>query len=354
MAASGFGSRPSFVSGGIGERAIVERIGRRSIVETTAIVGAGLSALSCARRLEEAGTTCRIFEKSRGPGGRLSTRRAGELRFDHGAQYFTVRDARFREQVERWREEGLATPWRGRIVSLERGEVTATSTAIDRYVGVPKMSGLVRSLVGEIPVVTGCRVTELRPSDSGWTVCAEDGRAFGPFERVVVSAPAPQAAELLTPAPALAAAARSAQFAPCWAVMLAFDDPLPLDFDGAFVAQSPLSWVARNSSKPERPDVESWVLHGSPEWSAAHLEESPQEALEALLVAFAEATQIELPAARHAVAHRWRFALPVTPLEELCLYEPDLGLGACGDWCGGPRVEGAYLSGSTMAERLIG
>ncbi|MEY3209703.1 MAG: hypothetical protein RIT28_184, partial [Pseudomonadota bacterium] len=28
--------------------------------------------------------------------------------------------------------------------------------------------------------------------------------------------------------------------------------------------------------------------------------------------------------------------------------------GACGDWCVGPRVEAAYLSGVAMAGRVLG
>ncbi|MEM1245277.1 MAG: FAD-dependent oxidoreductase [Acidobacteriota bacterium] len=321
-------------------------------MEDIAIIGAGLSAVSCARRLREAGTSCRLFEKSRGPGGRLSTRRAGELRFDHGAQYFTARDSRFREQIEAWRAEGLAAPWQGRIVSIDHGQVSPTSTPIERYVGVPRMSVLSRALMGDIPIETGCRITALRRTTAGWVLSSEEGAQHGPFRQVVVSAPAPQAAELLEPAAELAAAARSARFAPCWAAMLAFEEPLPLNFDGAFVASSALSWIARNSSKPERPEAESWVLHGSSEWSTAHLEESPKEALEGLTSAFREAVQMELPEAVHAVAHRWRFALPETPLEDRCLYDATVGVGACGDWCGGPRVEGAYLSGWELADRL--
>ena len=83
-----------------------------------AVLGAGLSGLTCARRLTEQQHTVKVFEKARGPGGRMSTRRAGPLRFDHGAQYFTVRDTRFAAAVERWRAAGIVAAWEGRIVSL--------------------------------------------------------------------------------------------------------------------------------------------------------------------------------------------------------------------------------------------
>ena len=64
------------------------------------------------------------------------------------------------------------------------------------------------------------------------------------------------------------------------------------------------------------------------------------------------AREFDIPAS--LTAHRWRFALPVNPLDEPCLFDSDRALAACGDWAGGPRVEGAFLSGCTAADRLLG
>ena len=78
----------------------------------------------------------------------------------------------------------------------------------------------------------------------------------------------------------------------CWSLMLSFDIPLSsIPFDGAFVDDSPLSWIARNSSKPgRRTEPESWVLHASPEWSRQNLE-TPGDVIERqLLTAFWSAT----------------------------------------------------------------
>ena len=141
---------------------------------------------------------------------------------------------------------------------------------------------------------------------------------------------------------------------PCWAVMAVLDSPLPVQFDGAFVQDSSLSWVARNSSKPMRSsDQDCWVLHGSADWSLNHADDPSAEVIERLLQEFWRLTRIPAIKPRHIAAHRWRYALPLEPLEDRCLFDSASGLGACGDWCSGPRVEGAFLSGAAAAGYVL-
>jgi len=167
-----------------------------------------------------------------------------------------------------------------------------------------------------------------------------------------VTVPAPQAGPLLAEEPWLEEATRRARLHPCWAVLAAYAEALDVPFDGAFVEHPALSWVARNSSKPGRPPGEAWVLHAGREWSEAHLEGDPREVAPLLLAAFDEVVGRALPRPVFLHAHRWRFAQPDPALEAPCLWDSAARLGAGGDWCGGPRVEGASLSGSALADRV--
>ncbi|NOJ96580.1 NAD(P)-binding protein [Corallococcus coralloides] len=310
-----------------------------------------MSGLVLARMLTGAGFGVRVLDKGRGPGGRLSTRRSVEGgAFDHGAQYFTARDPLFRALVDAWVADGVAAEWRGRIGTLTRGTVTPAKEAV-RYVGVPGMSAVAKALADGLDVRTGVRVERVAREGQAWRLTSETGEDLGLAEGVVVAVPAPQAVPLLAGAPALAAQAGTARMSPCWAVMARFDAPLAVDLEGAFVEDSPLSWVARDTSKPGRAAGERWVLHASPEFSAEHLEETPEAMASKLVEAFGQALGRDVRAVE-AVAHRWRYAMPASPLESSALYDAALGLGACGDWCAGPRVEGAFLSGVALARRI--
>jgi predicted NAD/FAD-dependent oxidoreductase len=140
---------------------------------------------------------------------------------------------------------------------------------------------------------------------------------------------------------------------PVWSVMLVLDESPDLPWDAAFVNQSPLSWVARDGAKPGRDGAQTWVLHGSSEWSGKNLERRAEVVCEELRDAFFEATGVARRAARFAKAHRWRYALAMNPLGVESLWDSRLKAGVAGDWCAEGSVEGAYLSGLSLAERIL-
>lgn len=138
-----------------------------------------------------------------------------------------------------------------------------------------------------------------------------------------------------------------------WALMLAFATDPPLPYDGLFFDGGELSWAARNSSKPGRPS-HTWVVHATPEWTHANLEKHHEQVAEALKSALCERTGINPAGVVAQAAHRWLYSLVDRPLEVGALWDPDIGLGVCGDWCNGARIEGAFLSGQAIAGRVLG
>ncbi len=307
-----------------------------------AIVGAGMAGMSCGQRLSRLGHEVRLFDKGRGPGGRMATRRMEDggttLHFDHGAQYFTARDPRFVEQVAHWEASGVAARW--------------AAAGDDAWVGTPAMNAPLKAMAGELGVQFGTRIEQLVRDGEGWQIDGE-GAPDARFDAVLVAVPAEQAGPLLQPhAPAMATLADQTASDPCWTLMAGFEAPLALVQD-TLRQRGPIGWAARNNAKPGRASEECWVVQASPEWSRAHLEEDAETVAAALLAELAEANGGPLPRQLGATAHRWRFARSGTAGEE-ALWDAEQRIGVCGDWLIGPRVEAAYMSGLLLAEAVGG
>lgn len=317
------------------------------MTRAVAIVGAGMAGLACARALVEAGVRCQVFEKSRGVGGRMATRRVGSAQFDHGAKHFRAEGEAFKGAVDEWASAGVAAQWR------PRGAGGRDALPPGRFVGVPGMNGIARRLAGGVEVSSSVRVATIAPSQGGWQLVGESGDVVAAADTALVTAPAPQAAPLLAADPDLAAAAGGVAFDPCWALLVAFAEPVEADLDAHRGAGSGLAWAAREASKPGRPAGEAWVAHASPGWTGEHLEDASDRVAEALFHEFAALIGRPLPPVVHLAAHRWRYARPRTPLGVSCLWEPVRRLGAAGDWCLGRGVEAAFDSGRALAAAVL-
>lgn len=328
--------------------------------QTIAVIGAGLAGLSCAQALLQAGHTVHVFDKSRGPSGRMSTRRAeddnGPWQCDHGAQYFTARDPAFRAEVARWQQAGVAALWNARLASFDGTAWTTPATPLERFVGTPRMTSPAAWLVQHLgaPALAQWQTTvqRLDHTEGGWAITsAEHGLHSPRYSAVLLAVPAPQAVPLLAAvAPAGAALAASARMRGSWAVMLRFASPVVMPWEGAFINTGPLRWVARDSSKPGRTGQETWLLHASAEWSEAHIEDSAEAVTSALLAAFAA---LGGPAPVAATAHRWRYADTEPALTQGSWWDTQMRLGLCGDWLHGGKVEGAWLSGRALAQQVL-
>jgi photolyase PhrII len=318
-----------------------------------AVVGAGMAGLTAARILGDQGHEVVVVDKARGPGGRMSTRRADEFRFDHGAQYFTARDPRFLRHVFAWRERGLVDSWNARIAVVENQEVRAPRADTERFVAVPGMNAICSDLARE---QSDCRfswqVASLRREADTWSLVSTAGDTVT-ADAVVLAIPSRQARDLLQDTD-LRDAVPTVGMRPCWAVMAVLNRPLSSQFDAAFVNSGPLSWVASQPSRPGRPRAQAWVLHAAPDWSESHLDRPDEEVRDLLLEAARRLPGAQPFEVEFAQAHRWRYALADQPLDDGSIWFADRALAIAGDWCAGSRVEGAFLSGTAAAGRIMG
>jgi renalase len=306
-----------------------------------AIIGAGMAGLACADALSDAGHSVALFDKGRGPGGRMSTRRLqtplGEVSFDHGAQYLTARDPAFRALVGAWSDLGIAAPW--------------PPAGVDAWIGVPGMNAIIKQMASAHVVQWGHLVTGMARKHKQWWLMDKTAE-IGPFDAVVLAIPAEQAAAVLSLHDfAMARIALRARSQPCWTAMLVFDQPLDA-LPAVIRNRGAIGWAARNSAKPGREGPEAWVVQASRSWSLAQIEASPEHVAAVLCAALSDAAGCPIPRPVAAASHRWRYALSAGTGDG-ALWNQTIGLGVCGDWLLGPRIECAWLSGRLLAKRCI-
>lgn len=310
------------------------------------IIGGGMAGLACAAYLAQRGIASTVFDKGRGPGGRMATRRASfgdtEIGFDHGAQFFTARDPAFIDQCAQWQAEGVIARW--------------PAAGAEAWVGTPGMNAPLRHMAETLNVRWGERVESISRLDNRWQVTAQ-GQVHR-FNRLAIAVPAEQAAVLLAgAAPDIARRAAAVRSEPCWTIMVLFGAPIDLAADVFSDEKAPIPWAARNGAKPGREGAESWVIQGSPKYSREILEQTPEEICPMMLAQFFDQVGIDPVDPVHCAAHRWRFArVPVAArpatgqdLGDAAIWDDASGLGVAGDWLLGPRVESAFLSGRALA-----
>ncbi len=324
-----------------------------AVTSRVAVIGGGLAGLACAGALADAGFRVTVFDKGRAVGGRTSTRCEGSWRFDHGAPRLELGAPELAELRASWQTAGVVVPWHPRIAEPGGSRDRAT------WIGSPGSNALAAYLATRVDVETSARVVSIARRSGWWLEVARASRdaLLGPFDLVVITAPTPQAVALLatTGADALVATLASARFVPCLVAMIAIEASSILD--ELRDTTGPLASAHRLDRRPgwmAPTGVEMWVAHGSEAWSAARLEDVPQDAASAL----AEALTKHVPGrVIHLRGHRWRYARATTRIDAPYAYDDVLRLGVAGDGfaagTGAPAASRALLSGLALAARIV-
>lgn len=318
-----------------------------------AVVGAGLSGITLARELQRAGHRCQIFEKSRGRGGRLATRRREGWQADHGAQYFTVRDAAFETEVQHWLEQGWVSHWQPKLGVIERGEAVESPDDQARYVGSPTMNAMVHGMSEGIDLYTKTRIDRLERVENQWRLWDDSGEQYGLFDAVLLTAPLAQSLALLPSGSRLEVPLRRTTMLPTWAVAMAFEQPTGIEFDGVFTKEGVISWAARDSSKPGRePEPEVWVMHFTAQWTANHLDAREDLMQQQCLTMLRKLAPQDLPPMVDSFKHRWLYARTGPAHVDIQQWDGDNHLGLAGDWTIGDRLEDAWLSAMRLSKAV--
>lgn len=322
------------------------------------IVGAGIAGLGAAHQLRSVGINnlC-VLEKSRGVGGRMSTRRIGEILVDHGAQYFTYRSPAFQAVLEPLLGDGTVETWIEAVATLKSdGQILwpGAEHTYPRYACLQGMTAVCKALSKDVDIYLETRATTLLAGNQGWEIQCESGQIYR-AKAVLLTPPPEQSFALLGDLEDRSEFAPGEQviFDPCFAVMAGYEDfssaiPACLRWE----ADPQIAWSAIDGTKRSQPFT--FLIHTTPAF-AKESESEPREQIAQQLLTHA-AQKLSLPALANPAwsqVHFWRYAMPVNPLSQQWLgIEKPFPLAMAGCWCAGARVEGAFLSGQAAAKGL--
>ena len=309
-----------------------------------AIIGTGISGLTCAQSLifSESQFDITLFEKARGPGGRISSRSRqldqGYCQYDHGAPGFHKPQELVQDLIKKFRLGRLLETWEH---SKDNHYLTA----------IPAMNALAKFMAKPLHILSRTRIERI---DDGHLYDTDDNE-YGPFDLIIFAIPAPQILGIMNNLnEQVHHHLNRVTYAPCRSVLVTSEKKLELEN-----LKNKDIWeiIISQNKKPARSTLNSYVFHAHSDWSAKHVDLSNDDALDLAL----DLMDLKPSGLLDAQAHGWLYANITQPYKEHFLKLQDT-VFACGDWCvpepvtkhtGYRGIENAFLSGHYLAHHLL-
>jgi renalase len=149
----------------------------------TFIIGAGLTGISLASKLQSLGVSYTIAEKSKGVGGRLASRRINENIFDHGAQhieFFSTSTSDFKKF----------------ITAPDDTLIWDKKNDHSYYSYSQGMTSLLKHHSRNLKIQFNTKITQISKHNLKWLLTDEQSNTYS-AQNVVLTSPLPQALDLL-------------------------------------------------------------------------------------------------------------------------------------------------------------
>ena len=315
-----------------------------------AIIGAGISGLTIATYLHKKNFNVTIFDKGRGVGGRMSSRRTQWGYLDHGTQYFSVKSPEFQHFIGQY--PSIIQPWLGNFATWANGQLTADSNLKTRYVPIKSMNNFAKRVATGLDIHLQTRIIKLEKARN-WTLTDENQQRYPDFDLVIVTAPPAQTSNLLASHTPIAEEIREIKMLPCYSFMLIPETPVNLPFDGIKFEHPILGWISFNDSKPERENCGGLVVQSNFNWATENLDRNREEIGKILQECVSELFNLNLSCLKYKSVHLWRYALPSESNTQGYFWDSSSHVAVCGDWCLSGKVESAFLSAHSLFCKII-
>lgn len=326
-----------------------------------AVIGSGVAGLTCAQKLQQAGRQVVVFDKSRGLGGRLATRRLAGTHADHGVCYLQPKGAVFGQLIDELVNEQILRVWTQGIHRLSADGVLQPPVKFAPCYAAPSGATAIARYLGQnLEIINSQSITGISPIGNRWQLNSVDGQWNA--EQVVVAVPPAQALAIagMVTDPYCFGQMSRVNFTNSITAIAVFPKnqqaaAAQLPWQGIQGIDHPvLGWIGLDSSKQLEPLQPILVVQSSAAFAAENFDAPELEVVGKWLLASAVPFAMGLDTPEILQVHRWGYAFAQNPLPDLFLTaQVQAPLYFCGDWCGGNRVESAFLSGLAVAEKIL-
>ena len=300
-----------------------------------AIIGSGISGISIGNMLNHIANVT-IFEKSRGIGGRISTRYIGDFEFDHGAQFFTIKTDSFQKFMQPLIDNGIIDVWDARFVEINKNKVIHKkkwNLEYPHYVGTPRMNAICKHLASKVNVNLKVKVQTIERIDNNkWKLSDSNNKELGKFDWVISTTPSHQSKTLLPKEFAYHKSLKEIKMLGCYALMLGFKNKLYLGWDAALVKNSDISWISNNSSKPKRNLLNTIVVLTTNKWADENIESDLEYVKSEMIKTLSGIIDYCGNELVESNIHRWKYANIEKNNKYKYLLDQNNKLAVIGDW----------------------
>ena len=324
------------------------------MIKNIAVIGAGLAGTTIASKMNEK-FDVKVFEKSRGVGGRMSTRKETPYIFDHGAQFFKIKTSDFKNFLSELFSQQIIQPWNFRLAYFDGQNLSKIKSIKDEdkfYVGVPNMDTIIKHLSKNCNVILNTKIEKIIKENHKWNLYDQNKKSYGKYDWVVLSLPANQSLELITEKISFYPLIEKIKMKGCFSLMIGMSESLNLDFDAALIQNEDIAWFAVNNSKPSRMNNYCLLINSSYEYASKNINTSKEKVLKHLLNISSKFINYDLLKSNMIKIHEWRYVEAKCSPKENYFIDHKEKVAVCGDWLINSRVEGAFLSANELSKEI--
>ena len=324
-------------------------------MKNIAVIGAGITGITLANLLQKK-VNLTVFEKSRGVGGRMATRRAEPYQFNHGAQYFKIENKEFRDFLYPLMKNKIIIPLETKHIEIFNKQVIKRIKMNNKnyYTAQTKMNTVVKYLVNNnFFMKLLCKIEKTKKEHDKWFLIDSDKVSYGPYDWLFVTIPPYQAIEILYYNFKFLNIIKKIKMRSCYSLMLGFDKINEFDFDTASFLDEDIQWLSISKKYLANKEYCNLLINSSYNFAEENINNIKDKISDYLIKQASNILNCELNNYEHKSLHFWKYAMSEKNNNLGSLFDENSKIVVCGDWCMNGKIEGAFLSAKDAANKIL-